>query len=137
MSKTVVVFLFQLTLMNFGKEQIPSGTSSNNQKNAVSLREQVEQFLFVRDNLLDIMGSAATKKFLSKCLFFVSIGSNDILGYYYSMSSMSKTKFLESLVLAYKTHLKVNLFFHFSVASKDGRLICYLSLTHCFHGRAC
>ncbi|KAF3434801.1 hypothetical protein FNV43_RR21887 [Rhamnella rubrinervis] len=95
-----------LTLMNFGKEKIPFSTSSNNQKNFVTMREQAEQFLTVRDNVLDKMVSAATKKFLSKCLFFISIGSNAILAYYHSRKSIPKTEFLDRLGLAYRTHLK-------------------------------
>jgi hypothetical protein len=57
---------------------------------------------------LDKIGSAATKKFLSKCFFFISIGSNDILGYYNSNSRsfISKIEFLTSLGFAYETHLK-------------------------------
>lgn len=93
--------------MKFGREKIPFGTSSNNQKNVVPMREQIQQFSSVRDILLDKMGSAATKKFLSKCLFFISTGSNDIFGYYHLGSSISKKEFLESLGLAYETHLKV------------------------------
>ena len=37
-------------------------------------------------------GYNATEKFLSKSLFFISIGSNDIFGYYHSKSPLSKRK---------------------------------------------
>lgn len=117
-----IVFIsisFQLTLLKFGKEKIPiDSLSSKNQKNVVPFREQIQQFSTVRNILVDVMGSKATEKFLSKSLFFISIGSNDILGYYHSNSSASKEEFLSILGATYETHLTVkflSLFFLFSL----------------------
>ncbi|KAF3434800.1 hypothetical protein FNV43_RR21886 [Rhamnella rubrinervis] len=99
--------VFEITGQSmFGKEKIPFSTSSNNKKNVVTMREQVKQFSSVRGMLSHTMGSAATKKFLSKCLFFISIGSNDILAYYHSRRSIRKTEFLGLIGLAYETHIK-------------------------------
>lgn len=56
------------------------------------------------------MGAVATEKYLSKSVFFISIGSNDIFEYYHSNSSVPKEQFLSSLVLAYENHLKVTYF---------------------------
>ncbi|XP_050365489.1 GDSL esterase/lipase At5g55050-like [Argentina anserina] len=83
-----------------------TGQSFNNQKNVVPLTEQIQQFSFVKNNLTALMGAAATKKFLLKSMIFISIGSNDLFGYYHSNSSIPKEEFLSSLVLAYKNHLK-------------------------------
>lgn len=81
--------------------------SFNNRKNVIPLTEQIEQFSSVKNNLTALMGVVATEKFLSKSLIFISIGSNDLFGYYHSNSSIPKEEFLSSLELAYENHLKV------------------------------
>ena len=91
--------------MKFGKENTPS--SSKNQKNVISLAVQILHFATVQNDLMGTMGQAAMKKFLSKSLFFISIGSNDIFAYYDSNSSLSKQDFMPNLVLTYENHLKV------------------------------
>ncbi|XP_004292275.1 PREDICTED: GDSL esterase/lipase At5g55050-like [Fragaria vesca subsp. vesca] len=83
-----------------------TGQSLNNQKNVVPLTEQIQQFSSVKNSLTALMGAAATKKFLSKSLIFISIGSNDLFRYYHSNSSTPKEKFLSSLLFAYENHLK-------------------------------
>ncbi|XP_048336970.2 GDSL esterase/lipase At4g16230 [Ziziphus jujuba] len=96
-----------LTLMKFGKEKIPiDSLSSKSQKHVIPFGEQIQQFSTVREILVDAMGSKAAKKFLSKSLFFISTGSNDIFGYYYSKSSVSKEEFLGSLGATYENHLR-------------------------------
>ncbi|XP_062024821.1 GDSL esterase/lipase At5g55050-like [Rosa rugosa] len=85
---------------------VPFGASFNNQKNVIPLTEQIRQFSSVKNNLMAKMGAAATEKFLSKSLIFISSGSNDLFGYYHSNSSIPKEEFLSSLVLAYENHLK-------------------------------
>ncbi|XP_050263155.1 GDSL esterase/lipase At5g03820-like [Quercus robur] len=90
--------------MKFGKENTPS--SSKNKKNVISLAVQILQFARVQNDLMGTMGQAAMEKFLSKSLFFISIGSNDIFAYYHSNSSLSKQDFMSNLVLTYENHLK-------------------------------
>ncbi|KAK9987628.1 hypothetical protein SO802_027867 [Lithocarpus litseifolius] len=90
--------------MKFGKENTPS--SSKNQKNVISLAVQILQFATVQNDLMGTMGQAAMEKFLSKSLFFISIGSNDIFAYYHSNSSLSKQDFMFNVVLTYEKHLK-------------------------------
>ncbi len=77
------------------------------QKNVIPLAEQIQQFSTVQSSLMATMGHAATEKFLSKSLVFISIGSNDIFGYYHSKSSLPKQDFMSALGLTYENHLKV------------------------------
>nr|POF20317.1 gdsl esterase/lipase [Quercus suber] len=60
-----------------------------------------KQFIWSNDHSIKAM-----EKFLSKSLFFISIGSNDIFAYYHSNSSLSKQDFMSNLVLTYENHLK-------------------------------
>ncbi|KAL6209180.1 hypothetical protein ACLB2K_020123 [Fragaria x ananassa] len=99
--------LFDLTGQIMMNRNVPFGASLNNQKNVVPLTEQIQQFSSVKNNLTALMGAAATKKFLSKSLIFISIGSNDLFRYYHSNSSTPKEKFLSSLLFAYENHLKI------------------------------
>lgn len=69
--------------------------------------EQVYQFSTVYNDLLGIKGQAETEKYLAKSLFFISIGSNDIIGNYHSNNSIPKEQFIPSLVLVYEKHLRV------------------------------
>ena len=93
--------------MKFGKENTPFYALSKYQKNVIPLAEQIQRFPTVRSSLMATMGQAATEKFLSKSLFFISIGSNDVLGYYHSKSYLPKQDFMFTLGLTYENHLKV------------------------------
>ena len=101
------LYSLQLTFMKFGKENTPFYALSKYQKNVIPLAEQIQQFPTVQSSLMATMGHAATEKFLSKSLFFISIGSNDIFGYYHSKSSLSKQDFMFTLGLTYENHLNV------------------------------
>ena len=90
------------------KEKIPPDSLTRNQKNVVTLKEQIRQFAEVRRALISIKGLSVTKKYLSKSLFFISVGSNDIFGYFQSTSSIPKDEFLSTLLLTYENHLTVN-----------------------------
>lgn len=81
--------------------------SMTSQKNVVPLGEQIEQLSTVCSNLTAIKGPADAETFLKKSLFFISTGSNDILGYYQSKSTVPKQEFISTLGLAYENHLRV------------------------------
>ncbi|MBA0833671.1 hypothetical protein Goarm_006097, partial [Gossypium armourianum] len=57
-------------------------------------------------NTADYLGPLETEKFLSKSLFFISIGSNDIMNNYYSSNPIPKEYFIPKLGLVYKKHLR-------------------------------
>nr|TKR83403.1 hypothetical protein D5086_0000269080 [Populus alba] len=50
----------------------------------------------VHDNHRAIKGSAYTEILFSRSLFFISIGSNDLLSYFYSNSSVPKQEFISA-----------------------------------------
>ncbi|PIN25720.1 Triacylglycerol lipase [Handroanthus impetiginosus] len=78
-------------------------TSSN--LTVVPLSQQIIQFSTVRDNLTALIGPAATDTMLSKSLFFISIGSNDIFGYFMTNSTMPKDQYISILISAYSYHI--------------------------------
>lgn len=86
----------------------------NNQKNVVPLSEQIEQFFNVHGKLMAAIGPAGTENFLSKSLFFISTGSNDIFTYYHSTSTLPKQEFISTLALAYENYLRVRFLPHCS-----------------------
>ncbi|KAL0454044.1 UNVERIFIED_CONTAM: GDSL esterase/lipase [Sesamum latifolium] len=69
------------------------------------LSEQITQFASVRDDFTATIGPAATEAILSKSLFFISIGSNDIFGYFKTKHRMPEDKFLSLLISAYSKHI--------------------------------
>ncbi|CAK7329413.1 unnamed protein product [Dovyalis caffra] len=92
-NNTVAFFSFQSTFLS-------------SVKNVVTLREHIEQLSTVYANLTAIKGSADTEILFSKSLFFISIGSNDLLSYYHSNTSLPKQEFLSALEHEYEKHLK-------------------------------
>ncbi|XXG40396.1 hypothetical protein AAC387_Pa01g1124 [Persea americana] len=70
----------------------------------VTMGTQIQQFEMVRGNLTEQMGAEATNVFLSKFVFFLSIGSKDII--HISISSgLTHKVFIEYLTSNYKDHL--------------------------------
>ncbi|KAG6709168.1 hypothetical protein I3842_06G118500 [Carya illinoinensis] len=87
--------------------QLPFSTPNGGKQNVIPLTEQIQHFASVRNSLLAAMGPVPTLRFLSKSLFFISIGSNDIFEYYHSNNKLSKERFLANLGFAYENQLKV------------------------------
>ncbi|KAI6700995.1 hypothetical protein NL676_015319 [Syzygium grande] len=83
-----------------------TGASNEKIRNVITLGEQIKQFSTVRDTLTAVMGPTETRNFLAKSLFFISIGSNDILLYYHSNSTVPKQDFIATLGSSYENHLK-------------------------------
>ncbi|CAK7355609.1 unnamed protein product [Dovyalis caffra] len=54
--------------------------------NVVWLREQIQQFSTVRGNITEILGPEAAAKMLSKSLFLISVGGNDLFEYQLNVS---------------------------------------------------
>ncbi|GMI70545.1 hypothetical protein like AT5G55050 [Hibiscus trionum] len=72
----------------------------------VSMGQQVYQFSMVYNELLAIKSQSETEEFLSKSLFFISVGSNDIMGNYHSNNPIPKEQFIPNLALVYEKHLR-------------------------------
>ncbi|KAL0422956.1 UNVERIFIED_CONTAM: GDSL esterase/lipase [Sesamum latifolium] len=71
----------------------------------VPLSQQISQLSTVKDNLTALIGSTATETLLSKSMFFISIGSNDIFGYFMTNSTMPRDQFISILISAYSNHI--------------------------------
>ena len=68
---------------------------------------QLQYFARVVEHMYQSAGSRRTANFLSKSIFFISTGSNDM--FEYSLSPSNDRQFLLGLVASYKHHLKVTL----------------------------
>lgn len=80
-------------------------------QSVVPISQQINQFSYVKDNLTAMIGSSVAGKLLSKSLIFISVGGNDVLGYFAANSTMLKDQFISILISAYSRHIKVNFFF--------------------------
>ncbi|XP_074337260.1 GDSL esterase/lipase At5g55050-like [Apium graveolens] len=72
----------------------------------VPLSEQIKQFSTVCSNLTVLMGPKGTASFLSKSVFSISIGSNDIFGHFATNSTVPKEQFISVLMTAYERYIK-------------------------------
>ncbi|PSS31566.1 GDSL esterase/lipase [Actinidia chinensis var. chinensis] len=72
----------------------------------VTLTEQIQQFITVRNNLTASMGLEATETMFSKSIFSISIGSNDIFGYFLTNSTIPKQQFIAILMSQYEAYIK-------------------------------
>lgn len=75
--------------------------------------KQIQQFATVQSNLTAAIGSEETEKLLSKSMFLISTGSNDILRHFLTISGLRKEEFIKILGDAYDEHLKARFFLSF------------------------
>lgn len=76
----------------------------------VFLGKQVQQFALVRGNITEILGPAKAASFVSKALFLISVGSNDLFDYARYESGvfhLGKEENLAVLQLNYYSHIRV------------------------------
>jgi hypothetical protein len=72
----------------------------------IPMGQQLEYMATVVEHMYHSVGSGVTARFLSRSIFFISTGSNDL--FEYSLSSRGNDwQFLQSLVASYKQYLKV------------------------------
>ncbi|KAL6346811.1 hypothetical protein AAG906_002927 [Vitis piasezkii] len=76
----------------------------------IPLGKQIQQFATVQSNLTAAIGSDETEKLLSKSLFLISTGGNDILGHFPFNGGLTKEEFIKNLSDAYDNHLKARFF---------------------------
>lgn len=72
----------------------------------MSLRKQIEQFLTVYANITTIRGPEETANMVSKSLFLISVGSNDIFEFQENRTTTPE-KLLDTMLYAYQDNLKV------------------------------
>ncbi|KAL5752384.1 hypothetical protein ACOSP7_022572 [Xanthoceras sorbifolium] len=75
--------------------------------NTMSLGNQIKLFETVHSNIAELRGPEETATMLSKSLFLISVGSNDIFDYLrYNIGSTSWPEFLTAMQSTYSNHLK-------------------------------
>ncbi|XP_047965317.1 GDSL esterase/lipase At5g55050-like [Salvia hispanica] len=110
-------FLYLLTLGSGFQQQLSKGVNFasggaglldiTNINNTVPLSEQINQFATVRSNLSALIGDPATEAKLNQSLFFISIGSNDIFGYFNTSDAKKPpSTFINMMLSAYSQHIK-------------------------------
>ncbi|XP_059653920.1 GDSL esterase/lipase At5g55050-like [Cornus florida] len=81
-------------------------TGQNNQQMVIPLSEQIAQFATIYNNLTAVKGAEVTKQFLSESLFSISVGSNDIFGYFYSNTTITEQEFIAILMNTYERYIR-------------------------------
>ncbi|XP_076895901.1 GDSL esterase/lipase At5g55050-like [Bidens hawaiensis] len=74
--------------------------------NVVPMSKQIKQFETVIKNLMVVKGQRAAKKIIKKSVFAISVGSNDIFGYFEDQSTVDPAVFIHSLMKAYECHIE-------------------------------
>ncbi|OWM86168.1 hypothetical protein CDL15_Pgr010992 [Punica granatum] len=91
-----------------GGAAIFNTTSNPLNTQSIPLWQQVEYYLKVHDHLTKQLGSAHAQKHLSKSLFFIVIGSNDILAYSRSINqNIPPKKYVNQMTTLLKAKLKI------------------------------
>ncbi|XP_048231043.1 GDSL esterase/lipase At4g16230 [Ricinus communis] len=75
-------------------------------KRVVPMRKQIQQFALVRRNISEIKGEKETAKDLSKSIFILSVGSNDILDPFRLGTNLTKDHLMATLHPVFHQHLK-------------------------------
>ncbi|KAK4750622.1 hypothetical protein SAY87_004104 [Trapa incisa] len=77
-------------------------------KQSIPLSKQVEYYTTVHDDLVKHLGSSAAHKLISKSLFAVVIGSNDVFGYSGSVKASSNPQqYVDSMTSSLKGYLNI------------------------------
>jgi hypothetical protein len=85
------------------------------QQEVVFLEKQVEQFAQVRGNITQILGASKAAKFVSKAVFLISTGSNDLFDFGKNDSNIhfSVEEYFSILQLNYFSHLRVCMLYYY------------------------
>lgn len=80
------------------------------QGSTITMTKQIQYFSTIRSNIVAQIASEPTYRLLSKSIFLISSGGNDIFAYFTKNSSPNateKVRFIGALVSEYENHLKV------------------------------
>lgn len=84
-----------------------SNTGKRPYKRVISIAEQVQQFEKVHQACSKVLNKQAQLR-ISKSLFLISVGSNDIFEYFlYNQTQTHDGDFITSLLSSYESHLKI------------------------------
>ncbi|KAF5189149.1 GDSL esterase/lipase [Thalictrum thalictroides] len=73
----------------------------------IPMAEQIQHFTKIREMIIDARGQESTDTFLSRSLFFLSVGSNDIFEYFGGNGTASDQSFITFLKITYELHLRM------------------------------
>ncbi|PIA32905.1 hypothetical protein AQUCO_04300090v1, partial [Aquilegia coerulea] len=73
----------------------------------IHLAEQIQHFAIIRQMIIDAWGQESTDGFLSRSLFFISVGSNDIFEYFGANATANDPSFITYLTVTYEVHLRM------------------------------
>ncbi|XP_030466935.1 GDSL esterase/lipase At4g16230-like [Syzygium oleosum] len=72
----------------------------------ISMEQQVQQFATVQGNITWLLGQNNSAKFFASSLFFISVGSNDIIDhYFYDEATVSQIELMAEIQSNYTAHL--------------------------------
>ncbi|KAL5706273.1 hypothetical protein ACHQM5_024467 [Ranunculus cassubicifolius] len=94
--------------------------------------KQLQQFSTVRKILTGLKGQLETDNFLSKSVFIISVGSNDIFDYFASNGTSNKQEFITNLTSTYINHLRTL----YSLGARRFGIISVPAIGCCPHIRA-
>jgi phospholipase/lecithinase/hemolysin len=89
-----------------GGSGVLDDTGDQRYKEVVPLGTQIQQFDTIRRNFSEIMGPEATVSTLSKSIFIVSVGSNDLFDYNQTTNTLSPQDYIINLQQTYHNHLQ-------------------------------
>lgn len=74
---------------------------------SIPLEKQVDYYLAVHKDLVQGLGASKAHTHLSKSLFTIVMGSNDIYNYFDSLSRSTPQQYVNLIVLTFKEQMKV------------------------------
>lgn len=74
------------------------------------MAQQVQQFATVQGNITWLLGQNNSAKFFASSLFFISVGSNDIIDHYlHDEATVSQLELMAEIQSNYTAHLTVDI----------------------------
>lgn len=76
----------------------------------ITMTEQIQNFAMIKSNITARIGTKTADHLLSKSIFLISTGGNDVFAYYSQINSPNNTGeelFVTTLVSKYGDHVKV------------------------------
>ncbi|XP_008778519.1 GDSL esterase/lipase At5g55050-like [Phoenix dactylifera] len=86
-----------------------SGIALDSMGSTITMTKQIQNFAMIKSNITARIGSKTADHLLSKSIFLISTGGNDIFAYYSQMNSPNNTGeelFVTTLVSKYGDHVK-------------------------------
>ncbi|KAG9139069.1 hypothetical protein Leryth_026411 [Lithospermum erythrorhizon] len=89
-----------------GGSGILEDTGNKTWKAVVSLRNQIDQFAIVQENILEVLGKAKGEHLVANSLYIISSGSNDFVEFTQNNPFVSSTTIMSDVQSNFTKHLK-------------------------------